>query len=165
MNARTFGKKGSGTGETGGETAAASRRAAFVAQERARAEGQSRAADTDVFPSSGAAPVTTIADRVEFVEKKVREPVGPRSLRLTWALWFPWGLAGLHRLYLGRTITGAIQAAIFISCVVAVFGLQLYPAFGGLVLSWLWMLVDGLKLKQMHAEAVGTPKGAAVVEV
>lgn len=165
MNARTFGKKGSGSAGTGGEAASASRRAAFLAQERARAEGESRAADTDVFPSRGGEPVTTIADRIEFVEKKVREPVGPRSLPLTWALWFPWGLAGLHRLYLGRTITGALQAALFVACVVAVFGFQLYPAFAGLVVSWLWMLVDGLKLKQMHAEAVGTPKGAEIVKV
>lgn len=166
MNARTFGKKGKGNGETGGETAA-SRRAAFLAQERARAGGESRAADTEVFPSPEAGSVRTLADRIEFVDKpkKERTPVGPRSLRLTWALWFPWGLAGAHRLYLGRYATGAIQAAIFLGCVVAVFGLQFYPAFGGLVLSWLWMLIDGLKLRQLHAEAVGTPRGAQVVEV
>jgi hypothetical protein len=46
-----------------------------------------------------------------------------------------------------------------------VFAFQLYPAFAGLVLSWLWMLVDGLKLKQLHAEAVGTPEDATVVDV
>ena len=160
MNARTFGKKGT---TSGGETAAASRRAAFLAQERARVDGESRAADTEVFPVAE----TTIADRVEFVDKpkKVREPVGPRSLRLAWALWFPWGLAGAHRFYLGRYVSGAIQAAIFVGCVVAVFGFQRYPAFAGLVLSWLWMFVDGLKLKQMHAEAVGTPKGAELINV
>jgi TM2 domain-containing membrane protein YozV len=160
MNARSFGKKGT-SGD--GEAAVASRRAAFLAQERARADGESRAADTEVFPVGG----TTIADRIEFVEKpkKVREPVGPRSLALAWVLWFPLGLAGAHRLYLGRYLTGAIQALLFVGCVVAVFGFQLYPAFAGLVVSWLWMFVDGLKLRQMHAEAVGTPKDAAVVEV
>ncbi len=165
MNARTFGKKGTGRSETGDETVQASRRAAFLAQERARADGESRAADTEVFPSPGRQPVTTLADRIAFVEKKVREPVGPRSLGLTWALWFPWGLAGAHRLYLGRYATGAIQAAIFVCCVVAVFGFQLYPAFAGLVLSWLWMLMDGLKLKQLHAEAVGVPGNSEVVEI
>ncbi len=159
MNARSFGKKGI----VKGESAAASRRAAFLAQERARADGESRVADTEVFPAAG--PVTTLADRVEFVERTVRQPVGPRSLGLAWALWFPLGLAGLHRLYLGRYATGAIQAVIFLGCVTAVFGFQIYPAFAGLVLSWLWMFVDGLKLRQMHAEAVGTPKGAAVIEV
>ncbi|HYD14438.1 MAG TPA: TM2 domain-containing protein [Allosphingosinicella sp.] len=161
MNARTFGKKGTASGES----AAASRRAAFLAQERARADGESRVAETDVFPAAG--PVRTIADRIEFVEKpkKVRAPVGPRSLTLAWALWFPWGLAGAHRLYLGRYASGAIQAAIFLACVTAVFGFQIYPAFAGLVLSWLWMLVDGMRLKQMHAEAVGTPRGAELVEV
>jgi TM2 domain-containing membrane protein YozV len=159
MNARTFGKKGM----TAGETAAASRRAAFLAQERARAEGESRAADTEVFPS--AAVEATIADRIEFVETSTREPVGPRSLVLAWILWFPLGLAGLHRLYLGRYRSGALQAALFLGCVTAVFGFQIYPAFAGLIVSWLWMFVDGLKLKRMHAEAVGTPKGAELVEV
>lgn len=162
MNARTFGKKGTGSSEAKGEAAAA-RRAAFLAQERARAEGESRVADTDVFPACD--PVTSLADRVEFVEKTVREPVGPRSLPLTWALWFPWGLAGAHRLYLGRYASGAIQAVLFLACVTAVFGFQIYPAFAGLILSWLWMLVDGLKLRQMHAEAVGLQSGAAVVSV
>ena len=163
MNARSFGKKGTGASDSGGGAAAASRRAAFLAQERARAEGESRLADTEVFPAT--APVTTLADRVQFVERSVREPVGPRSLPLAWALWFPWGLAGLHRLYLGRYATGAVQAALFLGCIAAVFGFQIYPAFAGLILSWLWMLVDGLKLRQMHAEAVGTPQGAEVVSV
>jgi TM2 domain-containing membrane protein YozV len=159
MNARSFGKKGT----TGGETAVASRRAAFLAQERARAGAVSGGADTEVDPGGE----TTIADRIEFVAKpkKMRAPVGPRSLALAWLLWFPWGLGGVHRLYLGRYATGAIQAVLFLGCVVAVFGFQLYPAFAGLVVSWLWMFVDGLKLKQMHAEAVGTPAGAAVVEL
>jgi TM2 domain-containing membrane protein YozV len=157
MNARTFGKKGSTTGESG----VASRRAAFLAQERACADGESRAADTDVFPAGE----TTIAHRVEFVEKpkKVRDPVGPRSLAIAWAMWFPWGLTGAHRLYLGRYASGAIQAVLFLGCIVAVFAFQLYPAFAGLVISWLWMLVDGLRLRQMHAEAVGIPSDAAVV--
>ena len=162
MNARSFGKKGT---SGGGETAATSRRAAFIAQERARAGGESRAAETEVFPAAG--PVTTIADRVEFLEKpkKVREPVGPRSLKLAWALWFPMGLAGAHRLYLGRYLSGGIQAALFLGCVAAVFGFQIYPAFAGLIVSWGWMFVDGLKMKQLHAEAVGTPAGAEVIEV
>lgn len=159
MNARTFGKKGA----SGSETGAVSRRAAFLALERARAEGESRNAETDVFPTGQ----RTIADRIEFVDtpERQREPVGPRSYRLTWALWFVTGVAGLHRLYLGRYITGAIQAALFLGCVTLVFGFQRYPAFLGLAISWLWMLIDGLSLKRMHAEAVGTPDGAAVVAV
>lgn len=160
MNARTFGKKGT-AGEA--EAPAVSRRAAFLAQERARAEGESRAADTEVFPVQE----TTIVNRINFVDKpaKRREPVGPRSYPLTWTLWFITGLAGVHRLYLGRYITGAMQAALFIGCVVAVFGFQRYPAWLGLVISWLWMLVDGLSLKKMYADAVGTPKDVTVIEV
>ena len=161
MNARSFGKKGT----AGGETSVASRRAAFLAQERARAGGESRVAETEVFPAGSAA--TTIADRIEFVDRpeKLREPVGPRSLSLAWLLWFPMGLAGAHRLYLGRYRSGALQAALFLGCVTAVFGFQLYPAFAGLIVSWLWMFVDGLKLKQMHAEAVVTPGGAELISV
>lgn len=160
MNARTFGKKGS---VGGGETPAVSRRAAFLAQERARADGESRTAETEVFPGRE----TTIADRIEFVDtpKKQREPVGPRSYGLTWTLWFVTGLAGVHRLYLGRYLTGAIQAALFIGCVTLVFGFQRYPAYLGLAISWLWMLIDGLSLKKMYVEAVGTPRDAAVIEV
>ena len=161
MNARTFGKKGA----AGGGDAGASRRAAFLAQERARADGESRVAETEVFPADARA--TTIADRIEFVDQpeRVREPVGPRSLSLAWLLWFQMGLACAHRLYLGRYRSGVLQAALFFGCVVAVFGLQIYPAFAGLIVSWLWMFVDGLKLKQMHAEAVGLPQGASLVEV
>jgi len=158
MNARTFGKKGS---KIGGETATVSRRAAFLAQERARADGESRAADTEVFPVRS----MTIADRIEFVDKKEREPVGPRSLPLTWAIWFIGGLAGVHRLYLGRYLTGAIQAALLIGCVTLVFGFQRYPAWLGLCISWLWLLIDGLSLKKMYTEAVGTPPDADVVDV
>jgi TM2 domain-containing membrane protein YozV len=159
MNARTFGKKGT----SGGETGPVSRRAAFLAQERARADGESRAAETDVFP----ARERTIAHRIEFVDApdRQRDPVGPRSYHLTWALWFVTGVAGLHRLYLGRYITGAIQAALFLGCVTLVFGFQRYPAFLGLAISWLWMLIDGLSLKKMHAEAVGTPRDAELVTV
>lgn len=162
MNARTFGKKGTSNGEEAGGDAMASRRAAFLAQERARAEGEGRGADTNVFPSQA----RTIADRIEFVDKpaKVRAPVGPRSLTLAWVLWFPLGLAGLHRLYLGRYATGGIQAAIFIGCLVAVYGFEIYPAFAGLVVSWIWMLLDGLKMKQLHAEAVGVPADAEVLK-
>jgi TM2 domain-containing membrane protein YozV len=160
MNARTFGKKGTASGS---EAPAVSRRAAFVAQERARADGESRAVETEVFPIRE----TTIADRIEFVDKpkKLREPVGPRSYPLTWALWFVVGVAGVHRLYLGRYISGALQAALFIGCMTLVFGFQRYPAFLGLAISWLWMLIDGLSLKTMYGEAVGTPRDAAIVEI
>lgn len=159
MNARTFGKKGTGDGQA----ASASRRAAFLAQERARA-GESRTADTEVFPAGGG----TIVDRIEFVDakpKRVRAPVGPRSLRLTYILWLLFGLGGVHRLYLGRYASGALQAALFLGCFTVVFGLQYYQAFAGLALSWIWMFADGLRLKKLHAEAVGIPAGTTTIIV
>ena len=160
MNARTFGKKA----RPAARPAAASRRAAFLAQERARADGESRAADTEVFPGRGRRRSPTGSS-----SSTSRRRCASRSGR---ARCGSPGRSGSRSA--SPACTGSISAAtsparsrpaLFIGCVVAVFGFQLYPAFAGLVISWLWMLVDGLSLKQMHAEAVGTPQDAAVVEV
>jgi len=78
-----------------------------------------------------------------------------RSLRIAYLLWFFTGLAGGHRFYLRRTLTGAAQAALFAGCVGAVFA-QYYPAFAGLGLSWLWMLADGFLIRRMYRTA-GAP--------
>ena len=43
-----------------------------------------------------------------------------RSLRIAYLLWFFLGLAGGHRFYLRRPMTGAIQALLFLGCVGAV---------------------------------------------
>lgn len=152
MTARTtFGRKGvSDGGDSGG--AAQSRRAAFLATERERAD---RAADTDVFPAPTRADLDGRSVEAESpgapAPAKPRA-VGPRSLRLAYALWLLVGIAGIHRLYLGRTASGAAQAALCAGCLAATW-LQYYQAFAGLALCWIWMFVDGLKLKQMHAEA------------
>lgn len=145
MTARTFGRKGAGGG------AAQSRRAAFVAAERASAD---RAAETEVFP----VPVRPVLAR-ENVEaaaaaapaRKPR-PAGPRSLSLAYGLWLVLGTAGAHRLYLGRTLSGAIQALLCTGCLAAV-AMQYYEAFAGLAACWLWMFLDGFQLKKMHAQA------------
>src|SRR5207237_4907228 len=52
-----------------------------------------------------------------------------------YAIWFFLGLAGGHRFYLRRPITGAVQALLFLSCIGAVAIFQYYQAFAGLASS------------------------------
>jgi TM2 domain-containing membrane protein YozV len=146
MTARTFGRKGISE-ESGG--AIQSRRAAFLASERSRGD---RAAETEVFPAPARAEPA--AEREPEPPAKAREPVGPRSIKIAYALWLVLGIAGVHRLYLGRTRSGALQAAICAGCFAATW-MQYYQAFAGLAICWLWMFADGIQLKKMHAEAVG----------
>jgi TM2 domain-containing membrane protein YozV len=151
MTARaTFGRKG--TGDDSGAPVVQSRRAAFLATERERAD---RAADTEVFPAPTRADLARAqaAPEQEAAPVARRRPVGSRSLKLSYALWLVLGIAGAHRLYLGRTLSGAIQATLCVGSLAAVW-MQYYEAFAGLALCWVWMFLDGLKLKQMHAEAV-----------
>lgn len=146
----TFGRKGVAVGDA---AAVPSRRAAFLATERERAD---RAAETDVFPAPARADLARerAAPEPEDTLVAERRQVGPRSLKLAYALWLVLGIAGAHRLYLGRTVSGAIQAALCAGCFAATW-MQYYQAFAGLALCWLWMFADGLKLKRMHADAVG----------
>lgn len=160
MTARTFGRKG--VSESGGGGAMASRRAAFLASERA---GGDRIAETDIFPAPvrvdlAKAQAEAQAQAEPEAPPVARRPVGPRSLKLAYALWLVLGIAGVHRLYLGRTLSGAIQGAICAGCLAATW-MQYYQAFAGLAICWLWMFADGIRLKKMHAEAVGPAEALA----
>jgi hypothetical protein len=120
------------------EADAEQRRAAFLAEERAR----------------GAAPAALPAAETEKVLAAIKaEPVlvpTDRSLRTAYLLWFFLGLGGGHRFYLRRPWTGAIQALLFLGCLAAVAGFQYYEAFAGLALSWLCYLADGIRLRRLH---------------
>ena len=123
------------------EEGAEERRAAFLAEERAR---QAPAGGSNALP----------ADEMEAALAKLKAEAPPpptdRSLKAAYAIWFLLGLAGGHRFYLRRPITGAAQAALFLSCLGAVVLFQYYQAFAGLALSWLAFLADGIRLKQLH---------------
>ena len=119
------------------------RRAAFVAEERARA------ATAKAAPFAGA---TESALRAFKAEVEFAALPADRSLKIAYLLWFVLGLAGGHRFYLRRPLTGAIQALLFLGCVGAVLA-QYYPAFAGLALSWLWMLADGFLIRRLHRTA------------
>lgn len=118
----------------------ASRREAFLAAERAR--------EADLAPSETMPAATEEAIKAVLAVDAPPPPTD-RSLKLAYPLWFLTGLFGGHRFYLRRPLTGAAQAAIFAGCCGAAF-LQYYWAFAGLSASWLWMLADGIRLKQLH---------------
>jgi TM2 domain-containing membrane protein YozV len=152
MTARTFGRKGMADGAVAPAAQrvafgardpdhfepveideAALRRAAFAAEERARSEDRARA-------EQAAAEIPLPA------------PVVPtdRSLKAAYALWLGTGLAGGHRFYLRRPLTGAAQAVLFLGCWGAALA-EYYAAFSGLAISCIWLLVDGLLLSRLHA--------------
>ena len=123
------------------EDGAEQRRAAFLADERAR--GMPEATSADLPAAETEAALATL-------RAEAGPPPTDRSLRAAYAIWFFLGLGGGHRFYLRRPITGAIQALLFLGCVGAVAGFQYYEAFAGLALSWLWYLADGIRLRQLH---------------
>lgn len=106
------------------------RRAAFVAEERARTD------------APAAAQVETLA----------ATPLAPpdRSLKTAYILWFCTGLFGGHRFYLRRPITGALQAVLFLGAWGAAIA-EYYAGFGVVALSCLWLVVDGLLMRGLHA--------------
>ena len=117
------------------------RRAAFLAEERARGA-----------PEAAPAELPTIEAELALAALKAETPPPPtdRKLSIAYAIWFLLGLAGGHRFYLRRPLTGALQALLFLACLGAVALLQYYQAFAGLALSWLWYLADGIRLKRLH---------------
>jgi len=109
---------------------AALRRAAFIAEERARAQAP---AEAEALPPEPAAP-------------------SDRSLKTAYILWFATGLAGGHRFYLRRPLTGALQAALFAAGWGAALA-EYYAGFGAVGLSCLWMLADGFLIARMKRTA------------
>lgn len=164
MTARTFGRKGGIAApaqrraaliahqprsfepierQAAGDDEIAAKRAAFLAEERESADGAGKAQ---------LAGATETALRAFRAEVEFAGLPADRSLRVAYLLWFVTGLAGGHRFYLRRPLTGAVQALLFVGCVGAVLA-QYYPAFAGLALSWLWMLADGFLIRRMFRTA------------
>jgi len=155
MTARTFGRKGIAGGAVAAPSRraalvapalvaldeAALRRAAFIAEERARAEP---AAETMAF---------------EITPAAVSEAVWgtPKSLPIAYALWLVLGIFGAHRFYLGRYLTGAIQAVLGAASW-ALLAAQYYPAFLGMAAALLWLSADAYFVRAMHARP---PSGGA----
>lgn len=145
MTARTFGRKGNADGGVAGPPRVAFgvrdpdhfepveideealRRAAFIAEERARAEVTAEAESPPPEPAVAA----------------------DRSLRTAYILWFCAGLAGGHRFYLRRPLSGAVQAVLFAAAWAAAIA-EYYAGFGVIAVSCLWMLADGFLIPRLH---------------
>lgn len=128
MSGATFGRKGAAA-----DQALAARRAAFLAEERARAH-QPRPPSDDFRPSPG--PVV------------IRE----KSLGTAYLLWFFLGGFSAHRFYLGFPASGAIQVALM----GLGYGLIFSKSPAGLIflLGWsLWLLADAVLIIAMHRKA------------
>jgi len=115
------------------------RRAAFVAEERARSGTKGEEVPDEAREQA----------LRKFKAEAAPLPPTDRSLKVAYALWFLTGLAGGHRFYLRRPVTGTVQAALFLGCWGATF-LEYYAAFGGLALSCIWMIADGFLIERLH---------------
>ena len=127
MSGASFGRKGAGA-----DQALAARRAAFLAEERARAH--QAPPREDYRPS--APPV------------HVRE----KSLGTAYLLWFFLGGLSVHRFYLGFSTSGAIQLGL----VMLGYGLIFSKSSAGLLflLAWsVWLLADAVLILAMHRKA------------
>lgn len=165
MNARTFGRKGD-IGAPAQRRAALvahqprsfqpiadaapsedpeARRAAFLTQERAR-----RSFEVD---AASPIPAAEIEEAAAVLRADPAVPPTDRSLKSAYLIWFFLGLAGGHRFYLRRPLTGALQALLLVGCAGAVGIFQYYQAFAGLGLSWLWYLADGIRLKRLYEQS------------
>lgn len=119
----------------------AAKREAFLAAERAGKAPLAR----EPMPAASEAQIRAV---LAGPGATVHPPTD-RSIRIAYALWFVLGLAGAHRLYLRRPLSGGLQATIFLGCWGATLA-QYYWAFAGLAVSCIWMMVDGFLLKAMH---------------
>lgn len=120
---------------------ARARRAAFIAEERAR----------------GAAPAPDETLAFDVTPAAMSEAVWgrPKSLAVAYALWLILGIAGAHRFYLGRPITGALQALLGVGSWALLATIEYYPAFAGMAVALLWMSADAYLIRKMHARPPG----------
>jgi TM2 domain-containing membrane protein YozV len=122
----------------------ARRREAFIAAERAR-RGESAAPATLAHARAQSQVIEALA---AALRPRPPETFEGKSYPIAFLLWTLFGVAGAHRLYLNRPISGATQAAIF-AISFALVALGHYPAFLGLVFCTLWMLFDARLISRM----------------
>jgi TM2 domain-containing membrane protein YozV len=135
MNARTFGRKA-----TGDDGMMAARRAAFLAEERARAALGS----PEGFGRPAYAP-----DPVYAREK---------SLGTAYAFWFFLGGWGAHRFYLGYPVSGMIQALLWPMSWM-LFLSKSPSAIIPLSVAGIWVLADAFLIPGLRRKARARMRG------
>jgi len=138
MSAAGFGRKGAGA-----DAEMAARRAAFLAEERARLRQATPGEDRPA--GAGAGPV--------FVHAK--------SLGTAYLLWFFLGGLSAHRFYLGSPVSAAIQ----LSLTPLGYGLLIGKSPAGffiLLAVWLWILSDAFVIPSLTRDANARARGRAM---
>jgi TM2 domain-containing membrane protein YozV len=115
------------------------RKAAFLAEERARKD-RPRDADDD---GSGAHGAFVPSEPIHVREK---------SLTLAYLLWFLLGSTGAHRFHLGYFASGATLLILSATSWALVLA-ENYAAFGGVAVAGLWVIADGFLIKSLHRKA------------
>ncbi|HEV2818054.1 MAG TPA: TM2 domain-containing protein [Allosphingosinicella sp.] len=132
MSGATFGRKGAGA-----DADLAARRAAFLAEERARsARAANDVAEPGFRPAAASRPV--------FIREK--------SLGTAYLLWFFLGGLSAHRFYLGLPSSGAIQLVL----TPLGYGLLLGKSPVGLLVLlfvWVWILSDAFVIPSLARNA------------
>lgn len=130
MSSGAFGRKG-----MTGDSALAERRAAFLAEERARAS-RPPAVNADEWRPQPSGPV--------YVKEK--------SLGTAYLLWFFVGGLGAHRFYLGYGNSGMAQVMLLVLSWMLLLSGALWAA-AGLFVGALWLLVDVFMIPGLTREA------------
>lgn len=126
MSGASFGRKGAAPSASPSDDALTARRAAFLAEERARREREPQR------PASA----------------ETKTYVTPKSTSTAYAFWFFFGGLGAHRFYLGSPVSGAIQLSLTpisygLIASKSLAGLAIMPALG------LWLIVDAFLIPGM----------------
>lgn len=148
MTARGFGRKG-----MAGGVAVAPRRASFGARDPDHVEP----AEIDETALRRAAFIAEERARAELEAAAEEKPCAPvvyanKSLPLAYILWLILGSAGAHRFYLGRPLTGGLMA-LASAAAWSFVASENYLAFGGVLAVALWVFADGFLIAAMHRKA------------
>ena len=159
MTARTFGRRGAGDvgngggfgnaqgfGQSGGfgnargageDATLAAKRAAFLAEERARADRPPENTDLDRYSD-------VPSGRPIFIREK--------SVGTAYLLWFFLGGFGAHRFYLGFPLSGSVQMILWPICYLLVMG-KTFGAVFPMMIGGLWILVDAFLIPGLARQA------------
>jgi len=147
----SFGRKGLAPGERAlppgpagfgrqreGQDEVAARRAAFLAEERARGQAP-QSLPVDDAPAFSPSPANTAR----------RE----KSMSAAYILWFFLGGLSAHRFYLGFTTSAIIQALLAPMAYMMMLGASLGLGLVCLIVAWIWIISDVFTIPGMLRQA------------